>query len=286
MVNPHIFRQYDIRGVVGEDVDAGVAEQIGRAFATLLRRDRGGAEGLRIALGRDNRLTSNELADAVSRGIRAAGCDVVDVGTVPTPVHSFACAYLETDGGLQVTGSHNPPQYNGFKLQIAGSSLYGAAIQEVLRIIREADYASGSGVVHREEMLQTYVREVSAKFQITRPLKVVFDCGNGNGQRRGPGLLLRLGIERGGRAALLRERRDLPEPPPRPGRRKNLRDLIAAVRAKDADLGVGFDGDADRIGVVDARARSCGATTCCMHLRARHARAPGADARASRSSST
>lgn len=251
MVNPHIFRQYDIRGVVGEDVDAGVAEQIGRAFATLLRRDRGGAEGLRIALGRDNRLTSNELADAVSRGIRAAGCDVVDVGTVPTPVHSFACAYLETDGGLQVTGSHNPPQYNGFKLQIAGSSLYGAAIQEVLRIIREADYASGSGVVHREEMLQTYVREVSAKFQITRPVKVVVDCGNGTGSVVAVDLLHALGPNVEVVPLFCESDGTFPNHHPDPVVDKNLTDLIAEVRATNADLGVAFDGDADRIGAVD-----------------------------------
>src|SRR5690606_26948060 len=132
-------RQYDIRGVVGPDVDNGVAEAIGRAYATLLRRRRGLAEGLRVALGRDNRLTSTDLAAAVSAGLVAGGVDVVDVGTVPTPVLSFAGAYLETDGAIQVTGSHNPPEYNGFKLSIAGRSLYGAAIVEIRDLITAED---------------------------------------------------------------------------------------------------------------------------------------------------
>jgi phosphomannomutase len=113
MVNPHIFRQYDIRGVVGSDVTPEVAESIGRAFTTLVRQ-RLEKESPVLALGRDNRLSSNELADAVKRGMTAAGAQVIDVGLVPTPVHSFAMAYWETDAGLQVTGSHNPPQYNGF----------------------------------------------------------------------------------------------------------------------------------------------------------------------------
>src|SRR5690606_15451067 len=142
-MNPHIFRQYDIRGLVGPDLDASVAYTLGRAFGTLLRRE--GPNRPRAVLGRDNRLSSDELAQGFREGLNAAGVDVLDVGTVPTPVLYFAAATLESDGGVQITGSHNPPQYNGFKLSIGGRSIYGERIQELRRIIDNEAFEVGEG---------------------------------------------------------------------------------------------------------------------------------------------
>src|SRR5690606_7479456 len=177
-LNPHIFRQYDIRGVVGSDVTPEVAEAIGRAFGTLVRRRVGAPGPVSVALGRDNRLSSDELAAAVARGLAGAGAVVIDVGTVPTPVLYFAAVHHATDGAIQVTGSHNPPEYNGFKLSFGVSSLYGGAIQEVRALIERGDYESGTGRVERREIIPAYVREIAARFTVERPVRVVADCGN------------------------------------------------------------------------------------------------------------
>lgn len=252
MVNPHIFRQYDIRGVVGTDVTPDVAEAIGRGFTTLVRR-RLEKDSPVLALGRDNRLSSNELADAVKRGMIQAGAQVIDVGLVPTPAHSFAMAYWETDAGLQVTGSHNPPQYNGFKMAISGGSIYGELIQEVLRIIQQQDYASGEGRAENRAVLELYVREVAAKFQIARPVKVVVDCGNGTGSIVAVDLLKALGANVDVIPLFCESDGTFPNHHPDPVVDKNLADIIAKVKETGADLGVAFDGDADRIGAIDDR---------------------------------
>jgi len=254
MANPHIFRQYDIRGVVGDDVTPEVAEAIGRGFATLVRR-RLEKDSPVLALGRDNRLSSNELADAVKRGMLAAGAQVIDVGLVPTPAHSFAMAYWETDGGLQVTGSHNPPQYNGFKMAISGGSIYGEMIQEVRRIIEQEDWESGEGRAENRAVLETYVREVAAKFQIARPVKVVVDCGNGTGSIVAVDMLKALGENVDVIPIFCESDGTFPNHHPDPVVDKNLVDIIAKVKETGADLGVAFDGDADRIGAIDDRGR-------------------------------
>lgn len=252
-MNSHIFRQYDIRGVVGTDVTAEVAESIGRAFATRLRRQQGDAAGLRVAVGRDNRLSSDELADAVIRGVASAGADVIDVGSVPTPVHSFAVAHLGTEGGIQITGSHNPPQYNGFKLSVGGRSIYGDAIKEIRGLIERADFVSGEGRVERREIIAKYIREVAARFDITRPLRVVVDCGNGAGSLVAVDLLRALGPHVEVDALFCESDGTFPNHHPDPVVDKNLEDLIARVQSTGADLGIAFDGDADRIGAVDDR---------------------------------
>lgn len=252
MVNPHIFRQYDIRGVVGSDVTPEVAESIGRAFTTLVRR-RLEKDSPVLALGRDNRLSSNELADAVKRGMTAAGAQVIDVGLVPTPVHSFAMAYWGTDAGLQVTGSHNPPQYNGFKMAISGGSIYGDLIQEVLRIIQQGDHESGEGRAENRAVLELYVKEVAAKFQISRPVKVVVDCGNGTGSIIAVELLRALGPNVEVIPIFCESDGTFPNHHPDPVVDANLVDIIAKVKETGADLGVAFDGDADRIGAIDDR---------------------------------
>ena len=251
MLNPHIFRQYDIRGVVGRDLDAALAEKIGRAFGTIVRRHFPERDRVRVALGHDNRLTSDELAAAVARGLTSAGADVVNVGTVPTPVHSFAAAHFETEGGIQVTGSHNPPEYNGFKLSVSGRSIHGEAIQELRAIIEQEDYAAGDGQMVHEEIIPTYIRSVAGRFPIARPVKVVVDCGNGTGSLVAVDLLRALGPNVEVVPLFCESDGTFPNHHPDPVVDKNLQDLIQAVRTTEADLGVAFDGDADRIGAVD-----------------------------------
>lgn len=250
--NPHIFRQYDIRGVVGPDLTPDVAEGIGRAFATLARR-RLGKERPTLALGRDNRVSSEELAAGVRRGMAAAGADVVDVGLVPTPVHSFAVFHGGLDGGLQVTGSHNPPQYNGFKMTLAGGSLYGGAIQEIRGMIESGDFESGEGSVEDRDVMDEYVRHVAGKFSIGRPLRVVADCGNGTGSVVAVELLRALGPNVEVVPLFCDSDPSFPNHHPDPVVDRNLVDLIAKVKETGADLGVAFDGDADRIGAIDDR---------------------------------
>src|SRR5690606_38294750 len=183
-VNPHIFRQYDVRGVVGRDLSPEVARALGRAFGSTVRRSSGDAGQDRapvVALGRDNRLSSDELAAALREGLLSTGVDVVDVGTVPTPVLYFAGAHLGTDGAVQVTGSHNPPEYNGFKLSIGGRSIYGEKIQELRRLIEEREFKEGAGSAESREILPTYIDYLVRRFPVRRPIRVVVDCGNGTG---------------------------------------------------------------------------------------------------------
>lgn len=250
MLNPHIFRQYDIRGVVGPDVTAEVAEGIGRAYASLARRRLGKTQPV-LALGRDNRLTSEDLAAGVRRGMVAAGATVVDVGLVATPMHSFAVSHWGLDGGLQVTGSHNPPQYNGFKMTVGGRSIFGDAIQEIRRMIQEQDFESGEGSVENREVLEEYVQVLSSKFDIQRPIKVVVDCGNGTGSIVAVRLVEALGPNVTVIPLFCESDGTFPNHHPDPVVDKNLVDIIAAVKEHCADLGVAFDGDADRIGAIN-----------------------------------
>ncbi|HEV2130367.1 MAG TPA: phosphomannomutase/phosphoglucomutase, partial [Longimicrobiaceae bacterium] len=251
MFNPHIFRQYDIRGVVGDDVNEEVAEAVGRAFASVVRRRSSSRDAARIVVGRDNRLTSDTLAAAVSRGMVGAGVQVLDVGTVPTPVNSFAGVHLEADAALQVTGSHNPPEYNGFKMSIGGRSFYGEAIQELRSMMERRDFESGSGAVDRVEILDTYVRVLTSKVEVTRPVRVVVDCGNGVGSVVAVDLLQALGERVEAIPLFCESDGRFPNHHPDPVVDKNLQDLTGKVRETGADLGVAFDGDADRIGAVD-----------------------------------
>jgi phosphomannomutase / phosphoglucomutase len=250
MPNPHIFRQYDIRGVVGRDLDADVARALGRAFGTQIRRA-ALPERPRVALGRDNRLSSNDLAAAVKAGLLATGVDVVDVGMVPTPVVYFAAAYAELDAAVQVTGSHNPPQYNGFKLSMRGRPVYGSAIQDLRLIIETRDFESGDGRADDQPILQSYVDFIAHRFHVERPLKVVVDCGNGTGSLVAVDLLRALGDNLEVIPIYCDSDGTFPNHHPDPVVDENLLDLQAAVRENGADLGIAFDGDADRIGVVD-----------------------------------
>jgi phosphomannomutase/phosphoglucomutase len=244
----HIFRQYDIRGIVGEDLDASVAEGVGRAFASHVR-DASGTSAPRIAVGYDNRQTSPELSAALSAGIRAAGGDVVDVGTVPTPVLYWSEVTLGTDAAVQITGSHNPAEWNGIKMTVGRGSLYGDAIQGLYQRIVDADFSSGSGSYERVEVLDRYIADIAGRFDLARPMKVAVDCGNGTGSLVAVELLERMGVEVS--SLFCESDGTFPNHHPDPTVDENLEDLIGMVRASPHDLGVAFDGDADRIGAVD-----------------------------------
>jgi len=251
-VSKTIFREYDIRGIVGADLTGDVVEAVGRAYATRWHRRTGRDRG-RIAVGHDNRPSSPGLAERMCRGLNAAGLDAVLLDTVPTPALYYATVALDTDGGIQITGSHNPPEYNGIKMVVAGGSVYGEAIQEMRELIESDDYETGEGGTTRHEILESYVREVAERAAVDGPVHVVLDCGNGTGSVAAPAALRAAGIQ----VTCLYCESDgtFPNHHPDPTVDENLVDLIARVRDTGADLGIGLDGDADRIGAVDGNGR-------------------------------
>lgn len=244
----HIFRQYDIRGIVGQDLDAGVAEAVGRAFGSRLRTEVG-LDHPTVAVGCDNRTSSPELAEALTRGLRASGASVIDVGTVPTPVLYWAEQTLGADAGIQITGSHNPPEWNGIKMSVGAGSLYGDAITGLHARIERGDFTTGSGGYERVDVLDRYVDDVTGRFQLRRPVRVAVDCGNGTGALVAERLLTALGAEV--TPLFCDSDPTFPNHHPDPTVDENLEDLIRVVREQGLDLGVAFDGDADRIGAVD-----------------------------------
>ena len=244
----HIFRQYDIRGIVGEDLDAKVTEAVGRAFGSRVRLD-SSLRSPTVAVGYDNRLTSPSLADGLIAGIRSAGVDVVDVGTVPTPVLYWSEVTLGADAGVQITGSHNPPEWNGIKMTHGGSSLYGDAIQDLLRSIQASNFTSGSGGYERVTVLDRYVDDIAGRFNLERPMRVAVDCGNGTGSILAVRLLEAIGVEV--TPLFCESDPTFPNHHPDPTVDDNLIDLIRSVESGNHDLGVAFDGDADRIGAID-----------------------------------
>ena len=247
--HPTILREYDIRGIVGETLFEADAEAIGRAYATLLLAE----GGKRVCVGFDGRLSSPELADALIRGLTSAGADVDVIGLGPTPMLYFAVHHLNADGGIQVTGSHNPPSHNGFKMMMGKASFYGERIQALGRIAADGAYRTGGGEVTKHAVLETYVERLHSDFHGRRPLKVVWDAGNGASGEALQALTARLP----GEHHLLFADIDgsFPNHHPDPTVPENLEDLIEAVREHDAELGIAFDGDGDRIGVVDGEGR-------------------------------
>lgn len=246
-INAGIFRQYDIRGVVGDDLTTEAAEAIGRAYAAHLA-----SRGIRgnVAVGRDNRPHGGALRDALVAGLTSAGADVIDIGVVPTPLLYWSLHHLPVVGGIQITGSHNPPEYNGFKMCVGTESLHGSGIQALLRCIREGSFPQGQGRVSHDDVIARYIDDIVARVgPLSRPLKVVIDAGNGAGALVAESLFSRLGVE--GNYLFCESDGTFPNHHPDPTVVENLHDLIAAVRMQGADLGIAFDGDADRIGVVD-----------------------------------
>ncbi|GAC1652337.1 MAG: phosphomannomutase/phosphoglucomutase [Gemmatimonadaceae bacterium] len=248
-VAPGIFRQYDVRGIVDKDLTVEVAFELGRAYAAYLA-ERGIAG--RIAVGRDNRPSGTALRDALVRALLECGFDVVDVGIVPTPLLYWSLHHLSVVGGIQITGSHNPPEYNGFKLSVGSGSLHGEAIQRLYQLIGERDFPRGAGKEQHENILDRYIDDVVRRIApLRRQLTVVVDSGNGAGALVAPKLFARLGVNYVG----LFDTSDgtFPNHHPDPTVEANLSDLIAEVQHRRADVGIAFDGDADRIGVVDER---------------------------------
>jgi phosphomannomutase/phosphoglucomutase len=248
MLNPHIFRAYDVRGRVGDDINADVFRQVGRAYATLVRR--GG--GRQIAVGQDNRLSSAELKAAFVEGVRAAGVDVVDIGTVTTPILYFATAHWRLDGGANITGSHNPIEYNGVKMVHAGAApLTEEEIQSLRKMAEAGDFESGAGALTTRSPREDYFATLTALIRLSRPLRVVVDAGNGIAGTYAPELLRRLGCE------VIEQHCEsdgsFPHHLPDPEDEANVVDLQARVVEEHADLGVAYDGDADRVGIIDER---------------------------------
>lgn len=255
-MDPTIFRAYDIRGVADTDFDAAFAHTLGRAFACYLRDHAPAPAGgrPRIGVGGDCRLTSAAYAAALRAGLRAAGVDVVDLGVCPTPLCYFALFHLKLDGGIQVTGSHNPADQNGFKICAGTSSLHGAAIQTLRAYLTAGVFPSGSGTEDSYDILGSYREFLGQHFRpIRRPLTVVVDAGNATAGPVAPGLLRAMGCTVHELYCDLDGR--FPHHHPDPTVEENLIDLVATVRRTGAELGIAFDGDADRIGVVDHRGR-------------------------------
>jgi phosphomannomutase len=252
--DPTILREYDIRGIVGETLTAADAHALGRAYATMLRatmRQAGG--GRRVCLGFDGRLSSPELAEALADGLQRSGVEVLWIGRGPTPMMYFAVYHLAADGGLHVTGSHNPPRHNGFKMMLGKKPLYGAQIQELGQLAAEGAFTDAKGARRETPLLEAYVDRLVQDFRPGRPLDVVWDAGNGATGEALQAMTARLP----GRHELLFAEIDgrFPNHHPDPTIPDNLTDLIAAVRRAGADLGIAFDGDGDRIGVVDGQGR-------------------------------
>lgn len=246
-INPQIFREYDIRGIVGTDLTPESVTSIGKAIGTYIRR----GNGKNMILGRDVRSSSVEFCNILSKALNSTGCNVIDIGMVPTPVLYFALHHFNADGGVMITGSHNPPEFNGFKISQGFHSLYGEKVQELKRLIEVNDFEVGTGTTQQQPVLAEYMEKICSILEIPRKIKVVVDGGNGCFGIVGPDLLKKLGqtpIE-----LFSEPDGTFPNHHPDPTVSEHLTDLIEKVRLENAELGIGFDGDADRIGVVDEK---------------------------------
>ncbi|MCB9727573.1 MAG: phosphomannomutase/phosphoglucomutase [Deltaproteobacteria bacterium] len=247
-MNPRIFRAYDVRGVADTDLTDPFARDLGRAYGTMVRRDGGRV----VCLGRDCRTHGPRLHAAFLSGLLSTGLEVLDVGVVSSPLLYFAVFHHDTDGGVQITGSHNPAEDNGFKMMHGKDSLHGDQVQHLRRLIEARDFVSGEGSVRQAPVLDAYLERVSSDIALGgRRLKVVVDGGNGTGGPVAVALLERLGVEVVPMYIEMDGR--FPNHHPDPTVEENLEELIARVRSEGADCGVAYDGDADRIGVIDDR---------------------------------
>jgi len=243
-VPAEIFRTYDIRGVVGRSLTPEIVRDIGRALGSMGRERKAPV----FAVCRDGRLSGPQLVAALTEGLNAAGADVIDVGMAPTPVAYFAAHHLETGSCVAVSGSHNPPQYNGLKIVVAGDTLYGDEIQEIRRRIEKRQFLSGQGKKSSANVLDAYVERIAGDVKLERPFHIAVDCGNGVAGMLAPRLYRRLGckvIE-----LFCEVDGNFPNHHPDPAQPENLVDLIKTLKSTDAELGLAFDGDGDRLGVV------------------------------------
>ena len=249
-MNQNIFREYDIRGIVGEDLTDETVGILGLAIGTFLQQN--GAK--RIAIGYDARKSSPGFCDLLTKGLNKTGCDVVLIGMVPTPVLYHTLFKKDVDGGVMITGSHNPPDHNGFKISLGKASLFGDQIQEIKQIALSGEFSSGSGAATTIEVLEEYCRDIVSKVSLgPRKLKAVVDAGNGMGGVTGVPVYEKLGIDMV--KLFIEPDSTFPNHHPDPTVTENLQDTIRAVREHNADLGIAFDGDGDRIGVVDETGR-------------------------------
>lgn len=249
-MNQNIFREYDIRGIVGEHLTDETVAVLGKALGTFFNRK--GAR--RIAVGFDARESSPRFCELLTRGFNETGCDAVLVGMVPTPVLYHTVFTRDVDGGVMITGSHNPPDHNGFKVCLGKQTLFGSQIQEIKQIALAGEYSSGAGTIENIEVLDDYIKDIEARISLgNRQLKAVVDGGNGMGGVTGVPVYEKLGV----RLVKLFTEPDstFPNHHPDPTVTENLQDCIRAVRESGADLGIAFDGDGDRIGVVDETGR-------------------------------
>jgi phosphomannomutase/phosphoglucomutase len=258
---PEIFKAYDIRGIVGQTLTPAIARAIGQAIGTHAREKAANRPQQNptpqgencppqdaIAVGRDGRLSGPALTQALIEGILAAGVDAIDIGSVPTPVSYFAAHALGCHSAVSVTGSHNPPDYNGIKMVIAGETLALDAIQALRRRIETGALAVGAGACRAADVREAYLARIVSDIRLARPMKIVMDCGNGIAGAVAPELFRRLGVQVVPLFCEVDGR--FPNHHPDPSRPENLADLIRALRESDAELGIAFDGDGDRLGVV------------------------------------
>lgn len=239
-----IFKAYDIRGIVDKSLTEAACQAIGHALGSEALA-RGQAA---IAVGRDGRLSGPRLANALARGICAAGVDVIDIGCVPTPVSYFAAYQLGTNSCVSVTGSHNPPDYNGLKMVLGGQTLYGDMIHGLRKRIEINDLAHGNGAIRSADVRADYVDRIAGDVRLARPMKIVLDCGNGVAGDIAPRLFRKLGCQL--TELFCEVDGNFPNHHPDPSKPENLEDVIRALRETDAELGLAFDGDGDRLGVV------------------------------------
>lgn len=244
-ITEDIFRAYDIRGVVETALTPDAVQQIGQAFATeaLSQKQK------TVVIGRDGRLSSPELAQRLSEGLRAGGCDVIDIGMVPTPVLYYATHKLKTGTGIMVTGSHNPPQYNGLKMLIAGNTLYGDGIKALYQMIVDDSLNKGQGRHTEQDILTDYLETIVNDIKLEKPLNIAVDCGNGVAGVVATELFTRLGCKV--TELFCDVDGNFPNHHPDPSKPENLRDLQNVMKENTLDLGLAFDGDGDRVGILD-----------------------------------
>jgi phosphomannomutase/phosphoglucomutase len=243
-ISQSIFKAYDIRGIIGKTLDASVARAVGQAFGSAMR-----AKGETIAvIGRDGRLSGPELASALATGLQSAGVDVIDLGVVATPMVYFGTHVLEAKSGIMVTGSHNPPDYNGFKMVLAGEAIYGDTIQGLYQAIVKGEFAKGDGRYRTHDIKAAYIERIVGDVKIARPIKIAVDCGNGVAGAFAGDLYRAMGCE------VIELFCDVdgnfPNHHPDPAHPENLQDLIRCLKETDAEIGLAFDGDGDRLGIV------------------------------------
>jgi len=249
MLPAELFKAYDIRGIVGRTLTADTVARIGQALGSLIL-ERGGRE---VAIGRDGRLSGPELGAALSAGLTAAGVDVVDLGLVATPMTYFAAHHLGTGSAVMLTGSHNPPDYNGLKMVVQGETLAGEAIQALRRRIEAGDLARGAGHSRTHDIGPAYIERIASDIRLTRPMRVAVDCGNGVAGAYAPALYRALGCQVDELYCAVDGH--FPNHHPDPSVPANLSDLIAHLAAGEAEIGLAFDGDGDRLGVVTREGR-------------------------------